>query len=287
MSAMQRRTRANRVRFGSEARRQCGLTLVAAFAITMAGCAVSPPPAPPLGTDEIRALAEHLTVETDALQALRASGSGSAKVAGRKVFFSFAIVYDEPDWLRADLRPEVGSLSSTLTALMLWSDQCARTYFPARSIEVRGCVSRADGSLTGFDIASAALGAIDRRALEELKDVTVVTEGDVLHLEGRYHAVNVAAEFVEEPPRLRSLTIRDGENTLTLKYRGHGWKPFRWFPKTVSATLVRGGREAMTFDLEYSSAKLTGHVDRNEFGFEVPAGVRIMSWEDLGLWRSQ
>ncbi len=43
----------------------------------------------------------------------------------------------------------------------------------------------------------------------------------------------------------------------------------------------------MTFDLEYSSAKLTGHVERDDFGFVVPSGVREMSWKDLGLWRSE
>lgn len=251
------------------------------------GCAVPPPTGTPLGTDDMRALAATLTVETDALQALRASGTGTAKVAGRRIFFSFALVYDEPDWLRADLRPDVGSLSSTLTALMLWDEQCARTYFPARSIVVRGCMTRADGALTGLDMASAALGALDRRALAELKGATVETDSDVIRLAGRFRTADVTAEFTDTPARLRSLVIRDGENTLSLEYRGHGWRSFRWFPKTVSARLDRGGREVMTFELEYTSAKLTGHVDRNEFTFDVPPGARIMSWEDLGLWRSE
>ncbi len=219
--------------------RQLGFAI--ALVLTAAGCA-PPPPAPPLSSDEMLAVAEHLTVETNALQALRASGSGSAKVAGRKVFFSFALVYDRPDWVRVDLRPDAASLSSMMTAIMLWSDQCARTYFPARSIEVRGCMSRADGSLTGFDVASAALGALDRGALTQLRDATVVTDGDVVRVEGRYRAALVSAAYEGEPPRLRSLTVRDGENTLTLEYRGHGWKPFRWFPKTVTARLMRDGR---------------------------------------------
>lgn len=253
--------------------------------ILAAGCAPPPPAGTPLAPGEIHELAASLTAATEPLQALRASGTGSAKVSGRRMAFSFALVYDAPDWVRADLRPEAGSLSGTMTALLLWSDQCGRVYFPGRSLDVRGCMSRADGPLAGIDLASAALGALDGSVLEELKDARVTRDGDIVVLTGDYRSAIVSTEFRGAPPRLHSVSLRDGQNLLTLTYRGHGWRPFGWFPKTVSARLETGGREAMTFDLDYSAARLTEHVDRGSYTFEVPPGARIVSWEDLGLWR--
>ncbi len=266
--------------------RAASLALAAAVLLA-AGCSAPPPPGTPISREELAEIASALAETTPDLQGLRGSGSGTAGFAGRSFEFTFALAYDSPDWLRADLRPKIGSLSSTLTALFLWDRGCSRVYSPARTMEVRGCPAGPGEAFADLDYAAAFLGKLDDRVLGELEDATISTSNGGSVVRGTYRGMFLTVGIAGSPARISSLRIEDGETEISLRFAGHGWRSFDWFPETVEAAFVRDGREVVSASLVYKSARLTEETDRDAFTFDVPPDVKIVGWEELGLWRSE
>lgn len=262
--------------------------LATAGALAMAvGCATPPPSGEPLSDGALAEIADALTRQSAPLEAIRSSGTGVAKFDGRRVEFAFAALYDAPGWARADVRPEAGSLSSTMTALLLWDDECGRCYLPARAVEISGCADGAEGRYGGLDRAALLLGVPDGDLVNALQDARIARRGDGFTIEGTVggSAVTIVAEG--SPPRLRGLSLVEDRTELRLEYEGHGWKPFAWFPKTTEVTVLRGGRVALSARLEFRAARLSSHVDRGSFVFDVPSDTQLVDWNDLDLWRKE
>ncbi|MFH1503015.1 MAG: hypothetical protein ABIG03_08220 [Candidatus Eisenbacteria bacterium] len=251
--------------------------------LLVAGCTKLPPPGAPVTEDELELLVAELSRDAGELRGLRASGSGSATLVGRNVDFTFALAYDNPGWLRADLRPEVGSLSSTLTALVLWEGGCSRAYLPARGLEVRGCLAGPGEMFADLDYAAVSLGRLDARVLTGLENAEISVSEDARFVRGTHRGVELELEVRGSPVRMTGLTLTDDDSVIEFRYGGHGWKPFGWFPETVSTRFTRAGRTVVSASFNYKSATLADGIDRSSFTFDVPPDATIIGWEELGL----
>jgi hypothetical protein len=261
--------------------------VLAACLLLAAGCAKPPPPGVPLTHDELETLASSLAEDAGELAGLRASGAGGVTFGARGFEFAFAAVYDNPGWFRADLRPKLGSLSSTMTALVLWDGGCARAYLPARAVEVRGCLAGPGEAHADVDYAAAFLGRLDARVVAGLEDAEIsVAEGTTV-VRGVYRGIDVELSLGGDPARMTGLRLTEPGGVLELDYEGHGWTSVDWLPETVEARLTRGGREVLATSFVYRTARPAEEIDRDDFTFKVPPDVEIIGWEELGLWRSE
>ena len=251
------------------------------------GCAGAPPPGTPVSGAALAELAARLSAPSARVEALRGSGHGTARLSNREVSFAFTLVYDNPGWLRADVRPELGSLSGTMTALLLWEADCGRCYLPAKGVEIRGCLPEEGVTLSGIDQASLLLGAPQSSLIDQLTDACVAMEDDSIVIRGRRDEATMRASFEGDPPRLRELVVREGLSELTLTYEGHGWKKLPWLPETTVVTLLRRGKRELSATLQFRTLRQVEHVERRDYDIHVPPGARIVGWEDLKLWRSE
>lgn len=261
---------------------------LAAAAVFSLGCARPPEPGEPIGGDDVVRLAEALSAPGAEIVGLRGSGGGEITVSGRGTVVSFAFVYSDPGWLRVDLRPELGAAGHSLSSLSVLDGQCLRSYFPARAVEVMGCLSDLAESVPEVDLAALALGIPRLAFLGDLEDARLARADDGLVLTGTLEGRRLklsATGAIMTVSRL-DLEITPGGSTLSLTYSGQGWHAIASLPRSIEIG-VRGGKREARLALELTRARLVDRVQRQDYDLEVPPGARRISWADLGLWRKQ
>ena len=262
------------------------LLMAVAFAL-LTGCTRAPHMVEPVGPPELATLAAAINAATIGAGSYRGTGDGEIEVSGRTLKVAFAIVYERPGWLRADLRPAVGTLGASLTALALMEGECARLFFPARLLVVTGCISDVAGYSDWVDPASLILGLPDASFLTRMNEVTASRRGGLLTLEGLVEDSRVRVKIDEERTVITQIELgRDGTDAqLRLSYDGHGWKPGTSAPRTVELVAMEGESREMRISIRYETLRGGESVERDAYGLSVPPGVLEIDWKDLNLWR--
>jgi hypothetical protein len=229
-----------------------------------------------------------MSIPAAGVEGLRGSGGGEVTASGRGVEMSFAFVYSHPGWLRLDVRPEFGAVGHAMSSLSVLDGLCLRSYFPARGVEVQGCLSDLAESVPEVDVAALVLGVPRLSFLSELEGAHLRREAGGLVLSGTLAGRILSLTAEGSPPAVSRLTleITPGDKVLELRYSGRGWHSIAVLPRSVEVS-VRGGSPSGRLVLELTRATAVDGVERGDYELEVPPEARRISWADLGLWRKQ
>ena len=262
------------------------LLLCTALAL-LAGCTGAPEVAEPVAQSQLESLAEALNAGVPDAGSYRGAGSGEIGVSGRTLDVAFAVVYERPGWLRADLRPALGTLGASLTSLALMEGECARLYLPARLLVVSGCISDIAGFGSWVDPASLILGLPDATFIAGLTDVTSSHRRGRLVLDGRSGDTRVRVSTDEEKSVITGIELgHEGtDEELSLTYDGHGWKEGFRAPRTVELVALEGTSREVRIAIRYDSLRTREPVDRAAYDLGVPPGALEVNWRELDLWR--
>jgi len=261
--------------------------LALCWLLSLAGCSVGPAVTEPVGPAGLAEIVDGLAAAHPSVDACRGTGDGEISVTGRTLKVSFAVVYDRPGWLRADLRPQLGTMGANLTALGTMEGDCARMFFPARLLVITGCVSDVAGEIEWLDPAALVLGVPDPSFIADLTDVTSTRSGGRLRLDGRAGGARVRVEIDEELMVVTALELgrADSDDSVRVTYSGHGWKPSMPVPREVELTALEGTSSELGVTIRYDTLKGDEPVDRKKYELVIPPGVPEMDWRDLSIWR--
>jgi hypothetical protein len=266
------------------ARLRCVLLLVL-LASALAGCARAPVPGTPVSPSDLRALASALKAGRIDAESMRGSGTGSAVLSGRRIRFDFALLYSRPRWLRLDLKPSLGAVGSSLTVLAVVDGLCGRAYLPQESVELRTCFADSSSDASSLDAATFLLGCPDSSLLERLENASLVRRRDSVVVRGEFLNRGITVAIDEELGAVNEIHVEDGsgERVVSLSYSGYERVDHLVTPRDIEIVALEGTARESRIELHYSSLKTGGEVVRDEYAYRTPAGVRILSWEELGL----
>jgi len=263
------------------------LVLVVAVFALLSGCSRAPRVVGPLGPSELAVLVDEINTAAPGAESYRGTGDGEITVSGRTLKVAFAVVYERPGWLRADLRPAIGTMGASLTALALMEGECARLFFPARLLVVTGCISDVAASNDWLDPASLILGLPDASFILRMTGVTASRGGGTLTLEGFVEDSRVRVEIDEDRSTITEIELgRDGTDAhLRFSYEGHGWKSGTSAPRTVELVALEGESREIRLTLRYNTLRGGESIDRDAYDLEIPPGVLEIDWKELNVWR--
>ncbi len=266
--------------------RRLPLLVLAVFTL-LSGCSWAPRVVEPVGPSELAMLVDGINTAAPRAESYRGTGDGEITVSGRTLKVAFAIVYERPGWLRADLRPGIGTMGASLTALGLMEGGCVRLFFPARLLVVTGCISDIAVYDDWLDPASLILGLPDASFITRMTGVTASRRGGTLTLEGLVEDSRVRVKIDEERAIITQIELgRDGTDShLRLSYEGHGWKPGTAAPRTVELVALEGESREMRISLRYDTLRGGASIDRDAYELKVPPGVPEIDWKELSFWR--
>jgi hypothetical protein len=260
--------------------------LLAALAL-LEGCAPARRVSEPLASSELERLVETLNAGLPSGDSFRGTGDGRIRVSGRTIDIAFAVVYERPGWLRADMRPAIGTMGASLTTLALMEGECARLYMPARLLVVTGCVSDVAGYGEWVDPASLVLGLTDASFLTRMSAVTAGRSPDALTVDGTLGESRVRVEIDTERGAITEIELgREGtDDSLLLTYSGHGWKPGANVPRKIELVALEGESREVAITITYESLRGGEPVDRSAYDLGVPPGALEIDWKELDIWR--
>ncbi|MCK4409662.1 MAG: hypothetical protein KAW67_06225 [Candidatus Eisenbacteria sp.] len=263
------------------------LALAAALLTLLSGCSQAPRVAEPMGPSALAALVDAINTATPGAESYRGTGDGEIMISGRTLKVAFAIVYERPGWLRADLRPAIGTLGASMTALAVMEGECARLFFPARLLVVTGCISDVAGYNDWLDPASLILGLPDATFITRMTEVTATRRRGFLTLEGLAGDSRTSVKIDEDRAVITEIELaRDGtDGQLRLSYAGHGWKPGTFAPRTVELVALEGESREIGITIRYNTLRGGVSVDRDAYDLKVPPGVLEIDWRELSFWR--
>ncbi len=259
------------------------LALLTALALMLAaGCARVPEPGDIISVSELEALAGALGSHIADGAVLRGTGSGEIVMSGRTLRHEFALVYRKPGLLRADLRPDIAFVGSSLTARTMMEDDCVRAFFPARHVEVRGCFEDVFGDLGIGDPPGFLVGFPDASYLTRLTDPTSSGDGGSVVVTGIYGSRRVTTTIDSDLGVVLQIVV-DGpdDERIQVTYEGHGWKDGLPAPRSMKLRAFEGMTREVRVDIRYASLRTSAPLEPDELRFEVPPGVRILTWKDL------
>ena len=262
--------------------------LLCALAIAvLGGCTSAPRVGQLVEPSELESLASALTAGVTDAGSYRGTGDGEISVSGRTLGVSFAVVYERPGWLRADLRPALGALGASMTSLALMEGDCARVFFPARLLVVNGCISEIAGYGDWIDPASLILGLPDASFITKLTDVTSSHRRGRLVIDGVIQDSRIRVAIDEENSVITSVELgRVGaEESITIEYSGHGWKTGSTVPRTIALLALEGTSREVGITLRYATLRRGESVDRDAHTLGIPEGALEVNWQELNLWR--
>ena len=263
------------------------LILCALAIAVVGGCTSAPRVGEIVGPSELESLAAALAAGVPDAGSYRGTGDGEISVSGRTLGVSFAVVYERPGWLRADLRPALGSLGASMTSLALMEGDCARFFFPARLIVVNGCISEIAPYRDWIDPASLILGLPDPYFITKLTGVTSSHRRGQLILDGVLEDSRVRVSIDEERAVITGVELgRAGtEESINIEYGGHGWKVGSSVPRTIELLALEGTSREVGITLRYSTLRGGEPIDRDAHALAIPEGVLEVNWQELNLWR--
>jgi len=257
------------------------LAVGAAVGAILGGCARAPAPGVAVAPAELREFVASLEAPWDGVDALRGSGDAEITVSGRTLRSDFAIAYSRDGWARFDLRPRLGSLGTSLTALGMVEGDCARAYFPARVIEIHGCFS--DLVAVGPpDLAPLLVGAVDPEFLLGLGSPTLAVSGDLSTLRGEIAGLPVRVETESGLLTELELTGSDGATMLLVSYArpGESGEPG---PSRVVVEVESDSGETARAVLRYARLRRSEPLARDDYAPAIPPGARSLHWRELAL----
>ncbi|MBD3367852.1 MAG: hypothetical protein GF405_06725 [Candidatus Eisenbacteria bacterium] len=264
---------------------RAALLIATAFiaALVCTGCGPPPGALRPLDDVELSDLAERIYEPLSDVEAVRATGTGQMTVSGRTLRFGFALLQSGPSWLRLDIRPDLVGFGSALNSLILVEGACARAYFPARVIEVRGCFDQIFGFPALEGAASLATGFPDASLVESIEGAMIRTEGDALVLRGTLGGSPIELTMAGESGVVTGIRAGDPDafDEVTIRYEGHGWKDAPPCPRVMSVVAREGTTNETRMRLEFETFRAAEGVDRGRHALPVPPGARLLSWRDL------
>lgn len=267
------------------ARREARLLLVAALALAAiaGGCARAPGPGAPLSPAGLADFVTSLEAPWKDVEALRGAGSADIRISGRTLHADFAIAYSAERWARFDIRPKLGSLGTSLTALGMIEGSCARAYFPARVLEIHGCL----GDLASFerppDLAPLLVGAVDAAFLLGLERATLAVGERSTILRGESGGLTVELEI--ENGLVTRLALEDGSgaDVFTVRYgRSDDGSPM---PATVEMDAADTSGDGGRAGLRFSSLRPSDAIARGDYEPTVPEGAPSVHWRELNARR--
>jgi len=263
------------------------LILCALAIAVVGGCTSAPRVGEIVEPSELKLLAAALSAGVPDAGSYRGTGDGEISVSGRTLGVSFAVVYERPGWLRADLRPALGSLGASMTSLALMEGDCARFFFPARLIVVDGCISEIAPYGDWIDPVSLILGLPDPSFITKLSGVTSSHRRGQLILDGVVEDSRVRVSIDEERAVITGVELgRVGtEESINIEYSGHGWKAGSSVPRTIEFLALEGTSREVGVTLRYSTLRWGEPVDRDAHALAIPEGVLEVNWQELNLWR--
>ena len=259
------------------------LALLTALALLLAaGCARVPEPGDIISVSELEALAGVLGSHVAGGAVLRGTGSGKIVMSGRTLRHEFALVYRKPGLLRADLRPDIAFVGASLTARTMMEDDCVRAFFPARLVEVRGCFEDVFGDLGIGDPPSFLVGFPDASYLTRLTDPTSSGDAGSVVVTGTHGGLRVTTTIDSDLGVVLEIVV-DGpdDERVQVTYEGHGWKEGLPAPRSMKFRAFEGTTREVRLDIRYASLRTSAPLEPDELRFEVPPGVRVLTWDDL------
>ncbi len=261
------------------------LTRLAAALLVLllaAGCGGPRVETEPLTPSELERIGTAIDRTARELTALRGSGNGMLSTQDHKTPFAFAVVYDQSDWLRADLRPSSPAAPSGFAAQLLVEGECARLLFPSSLGMVSGCLDGAPFE----DPALLLFGVLSSDDVRMLEAPAVAEDSDLLRLSGRRDGLEIDIALDRPTHRLARIEVRsDDESWLTIEYSGHGWKESLPLPRTTIVRFGQKGRTQARLRFDFDRLRLIDTVDRTALDLVVPPGTMVSTWGDLALWR--
>ncbi len=259
---------------------------VAVFAL-LSGCSRAPRVVEPVAPSELAILVNAINGAAPGAKSYRGTGDGEITVSGRTIRVTFALVYERPGWLRADLRLPIVPMAAPVTALALMQGECARIFLPARLLVVTGCISGVAGDDGQLDAASLILGLPDASFITRMTEVTATRRGGFLTLQGLVGDARVRVKIDEDRSIITEIEVgRDGtDENLRLSYSGHGWKAGTSAPRTVELVALEGESGEMGITIRYKTLRGGEAIDRSTHDLNIPPGVLEIDWKELSFWR--
>lgn len=267
-------------------RTRCAALMVLLLLSFACSCTRAPLVGEPIGAPELAEIAGNLRSFRNAAQSFRAVGRAEITITGRTLKLMFAGVYDVPGWLRADLRPELASLSASFTALALLDGDCASLYFPAKLMEINGCLSDITGDAPWLDPAALLMGLHDPGLLTSLEGATLATDGRILLVRGTADGTGISVEM-DGDGLVRSVELSPGggDGLVRVEYENYGWKKGAPVPGLVRMIAEEGTTHELYVELRYETLKPAEPIERGNYALDVPDGALRMDWKELNVWR--
>jgi hypothetical protein len=275
------------MRAGRATRRALAGVALLALACVLSGCSMAPRGSEPLESSELQKTIDALKRAQGYAVSYRGTGTGEILVSGRTLKLAFAVVYERPGWLRADLRPQLGTLGANLTALGTMENGCARFFFPARLLVVTGCISDVADDIELLDPAALALGLPDASLFSNLSDATATRRNRTVRVQGHCGDAVVTLDIDEKLPAVTSIELaaQGSDEGMRITYGGYGWKDGVVLPRTVELSAFEGTSRELGLSIRYDTLKPGGPVDRAEYKPVIPEGVLEMDWKELNFGR--
>ena len=262
------------------------LVLAVAMFALLSGCSRAPRVVEPVAPSELGVLVNAINAAAGA-QSYRGTGDGKITVSGRTIKVTFALVYERPGWLRADLRLPIVPMAAPLSVLALMEGECARMFLPARLLVVTGCIPGVGGDDGQLDAASLILGLPDASFITRMTEITATHKRGFLTLEGLIGDSPVRVKIDEKRSIITEVEVgREGtDRNLRLSYSGHGWKAGTSAPRTVELVALEGESGEMGITIRYETLRGGESVDRSAYDLKIPPDVLQIDWRELSFFR--
>lgn len=264
-----------------------GILAIALLVLMAAGCGLPEFRTELLQEHELEEIAATIAHHWGEPASMRASGTGRLSTSNSMTRFSFAVLYDDPSWIRVDVRP-TAAITGPIGNLHLQMDgTCSEAYLPALPLWIEGCLGAEWDALDEIDLPALMLGFLTPRTLLSI-DRPEVGEADGLRIiRGLVGERAVTFTLTDDLRELVRVEIADegGNDSIEIDYAGHGWK--KGIPAPLTATLVHDSRDTRPQELKllFTRLKRGSPIDREALGIAVPPGLSAVSWDELKLWR--
>ncbi len=260
---------------------------IALILATLAGCGRHELRTEPVEAGKLERIATTIADHWGEPSSVRASGTGRLSTSNSMTRFSFALLYDDPSWIRMDVRP-TAVITGPIGSLQLEVDgTCSEAYLPGVPLWIEGCLEDEWDGLDMIDLPALMLGFLTPRTLLSIDSPEVGGSKGLTLIKGLVGERSVAFTLTDDLRELKRVEIADGDGNgkIEIDYVGHGWKS--GIPAPHTSTLVYDSRSTRPQELKllFTRFRRGPAVDRVALRIAVPAGLGAVGWDELKLWR--